>query len=338
MRIFAGDKLEQLLNSSIGLQEGESLEHPLISKMLLRAQTKVESMHFEVRKNLLKFDNVMNDQRKVIYEQRREIMEATELEELVRDMRHQVVDDLVSAYIPPGAYAEQWNTETLENEIQRIFDMDLPVKAWAKEEGIADTEMSERLIEAVDKKMAGKVANYGEKTWRQTEKAIVLQLLDQSWKEHLLGLDHLRQGINLRAFGQKDPLNEYKAEAFEMFETMLDSLRETVTQTLCMVEIGVDENRLSLILPGIMGGGREAAEPTLQETRNDPAMQGIPGQGALTENRSNVEPMRQRPVKNEFDPADPQTWTKVPRNSACPCGSGKKFKHCHGSLKNAASS
>ena len=338
MRIFAGDKLEQLLNSSIGLQEGESLEHPLISKMLLRAQTKVESMHFEVRKNLLKFDNVMNDQRKAIYEQRREIMEAGELEELVRDMRHQVVDDLVSAYIPSGAYAEQWDTETLENEIQRIFDMDLPVKAWAKEEGIADTEMSERLIDAVDKKMAAKVGNYGEKTWRQTEKAIVLQLLDQSWKEHLLALDHLRQGINLRAFGQKDPLNEYKAEAFEMFETMLDSLRETVTQTLCMVEIGVDENRLSLILPGVMGGGRDAAEPKMQETRDDPAMEGIPGQGRVTEERSNVEQMRQRPVENKFDAADPETWTKVPRNAACPCGSGKKFKHCHGSLKNVASS
>lgn len=338
MRIFAGDRLEQLLNSSIGLQEGESLEHPLISKMLLRAQTKVESMHFEVRKNLLKFDNVMNDQRKVIYEQRREIMEANELEELVRDMRHQVVDDLVAAYIPPGAYAEQWNTETLENEIQRVFDMDLPVTEWAKEEGIADTEMSERLIEAVDKKIAGKVANYGEATWRQTEKAIVLQLLDQSWKEHLLALDHLRQGINLRAFGQKDPLNEYKAEAFEMFENMLDSLRETVTQTLCMVEIGVDENRLSLILPGIMGGSRDGAEPQLQESRNDPAMEGIPGQGGVNEERSNVEPMRQRPVQNKFDPSDPQTWTKVPRNAACPCGSGKKFKHCHGSLKNAASS
>ena len=338
MRIFAGDKLEQLLNSSIGLQEGESLEHPLISKMLLRAQTKVESMHFEVRKNLLKFDNVMNDQRKAIYEQRREIMEAGELEELVRDMRHQVVDDLVAAYIPPGAYAEQWNTETLENEIQRIFDMDLPVAAWAKEEGIADTEMSERLIDAVDKKMAAKVGNYGEKTWRQTEKAIVLQLLDQSWKEHLLALDHLRQGINLRAFGQKDPLNEYKAEAFEMFESMLDSLRETVTQTLCMVEIGVDENRLSLILPGVMGGGRDAAEAQLQETRDDPAMEGIPGQGRVTEERSNVEQMRQRPVENKFDAADPETWTKVPRNAACPCGSGKKFKHCHGSLKNVASS
>jgi preprotein translocase subunit SecA len=186
--------------------------------------------------------------------------------------------------------------------------------------------------------MATKVGNYGEKTWRQTEKAIVLQLLDQSWKEHLLALDHLRQGINLRAFGQKDPLNEYKAEAFEMFETMLDSLRETVTQTLCMVEIGVDENRLSLILPGVMGGGRDAAEPEFQETRDDPAMEGIPGQGRVTEERNNVEQMRQRPVENKFDAADPETWTKVPRNAACPCGSGKKFKHCHGSLRNVVSS
>lgn len=339
MRIFAGDKLETLLNSSIGLQEGESLEHPLISRMLLRAQTKVEGMHFEVRKNLLKYDDVMNDQRKIVYEQRREIMEAEQLEELVRDMRHQVIEDNVSATIPAGAYVEQWDVETLENEIQRIFDLDLPIRAWAKEEGIADTEMTERLIDASDRKTAAKIANYGEKMWRQTEKAIVLQLLDQNWKEHLLNLDHLRQGINLRAFGQKDPLNEYKTEAFEMFEVMLDSLRESITQTLAMVEIGVDESRLSLILPGALGG--EYDEGDYEEIRHDPALEGsgmanIPSQGANPVGNNVEEMPRQQPVRNEFDPNNPNTWSKVPRNSSCPCGSGKKFKHCHGNISAAA--
>ncbi|MFP4314024.1 MAG: preprotein translocase subunit SecA [Alphaproteobacteria bacterium] len=337
MRIFAGDKLESLLNSSIGLQEGESLEHPLISKMLLRAQTKVEGMHFEIRKNLLKFDDVMNDQRKIVYEQRREIMEAEELEELVRDMREQVVEDLVTAYVPPQAYAEQWDTETLTNEIERIFDMELPIKEWAKEEGIAHEEILERITTQADKKMAAKVANYGEQIWRKTEKAIVLQLLDGNWKEHLLSLDHLRQGINLRAFGQKDPLNEYKAEAFEMFEVMLESLREQVTQTLCMVEIGVDEQSLNLILPGLMGGDQE---PEIRESRTDPALMGadMQGGGLGMGPRDNVEQMPKRPVRNEFDPNDPATWSKVPRNSACPCGSGKKFKHCHGNIQSAARS
>ena len=329
MRIFAGDRLEGLLNSSIGLQEGEALEHPLISKMLQRAQAKVESMHFEMRKNILKFDDVMNDQRKIIYEQRREIMEAEALDELVRDMRHQVVEDIVSATIPPQAYAEQWDVETLHNEVERVFNLDIPLHEWAKEEGIADQELQERLIDAADKKIAAKLANYGEDTWRRTEKAIVLQLLDQSWKEHLLSLDHLRQGINLRAFGQKDPLNEYKTEAFAMFEQMLDSLRETVTQTLSYVEIGVDQDRLGVILPNLLSEAPD--QKTMQETRQDPAMTEPEGLDAS----GNVEnfPQKQKPIKNMFDPNDPQTWAKVPRNAPCPCGSGKKFKHCHGSMQ-----
>lgn len=331
MRIFAGDRLEQLLTSRIGLQEGESLEHPLISKMLLRAQTKVESMHFDVRKNLLKYDDVMNDQRKVIYEQRREIMDAPELEELVKDMRHQAADDIVAATIPANAYADQWDTDTLHAEILRVFNMDLPIQSWAKEEGIADSEITERLIDAIDRKMAGKLANYGEEIWRKTEKAIVLQLLDQSWKEHLLSLDHLRQGINLRAFGQKDPLNEYKREAFSMFETMLDSLRENVTQTLSHVEISIDESQLASMLPSILSGG-ELNPQDMHESRHDPAFAAEPGTGG------NIQPLRSRPVKNVFDPNNPETWAKVPRNADCPCGSGKKFKHCHGDIKIASRS
>ena len=322
MRIFAGDRLENLLNSSVGLKEGESLEHPLISKMLERAQAKVESMNFEVRKNLLKYDNVMNDQRKVIYEQRKEIMEADTLEDLVTDMRHDVIDDLVDAYVPTGAYAEKWDMETLKTETHRLLALDLPLPDWAKEEGIADAEIRERLREASDKHMARKATDNKPETWRQVEKAIVLQLLDQSWKEHLLQLDHLRQGINLRAFGQRDPLNEYKTEAFALFEMLLDNLRESVTQTLSYVEIGMDESGPGLILPSFMNPEKQQ----VFETRKDPALQ----DPDTAPKKGSVEPFPQK--KRKFDKTDPSTWGKVARNSACPCGSGKKFKQCHGKL------
>lgn len=321
MRIFAGDRLEALLNNKrIGLAEGEALEHPLISKMLERAQAKVEAMHFEARKNILKFDNVMNDQRKIIYEQRREIMEAGDLGDLVKDMRAQVIEDIVSLHIPPGAYAEQWDAEGLKTEALRLFGLDLPVPDWAKEEGIADEEILSRIADLTDTKMAEKAVRYSSEVWRRVEKSIVLQLVDQSWKEHLLGLDHLRQGINLRAFGQKDPLNEYKAEAFAMFELMLDKLRELVTQTLSFVEINPDSGRLSMTT---------AQKPEdVVETRQDPAevqQQAKP---------SNVQPMPRRQV---FDKKDPDTWGKIQRNSDCPCGSGKKYKHCHGTISKSAS-
>ena len=325
MRIFAGDKLEALLgNRNIGLQEGEALEHPLISKMLERAQAKVEAMHFEVRKNLLKFDDVMNDQRKVIYEQRREIMEAETIEELVTDMRHDVIEDTVVAAIPPGTYAEQWDIDALHTECQRLLGMDLPVQDWAKEEGIADAEMLERIMDESDKKMATKVARNGHDVWRNMEKSIVLQLLDQHWKEHLLQLDHLRQGINLRAFGQKDPLNEYKTEAFAAFEHMLDAMRETITQTLSLVEINLEHRRAEI--PG--------AEQEMHETREDPALMGLgQPQQAPQKQSENVQPM---PQKRAFDKNDPTTWGKVPRNALCPCGSGKKYKHCHGQIMQKA--
>ncbi|HOO82403.1 MAG TPA: preprotein translocase subunit SecA [Alphaproteobacteria bacterium] len=324
MRIFAGDKLEGLLaNRKIGLQEGEALEHPLISKMLERAQAKVESMHFEIRKNLLKFDDVMNDQRKVIYEQRREIMEDETIEDLAIDMRHQTIEDIVNATIPAGSYAEKWDVDTLHMECQRVLGLDLPVQDWAREEGIAEGEIMERVMDESDKKMAAKVAHYGAQMWRQLEKSFVLQLLDQHWKEHLLNLDHVRQGINLRAFGQKDPLNEYKAEAFAAFEQMLGAMNETITQTLCLVEINV-EARPGDLMPG--------QEQEMRETRQDPALMGT-GQQAGGSTEGNVRPMTQ---KRAFDKDDSTTWGKVQRNASCPCGSGKKFKHCHGQLARKA--
>jgi preprotein translocase subunit SecA len=329
MRIFAGQQLESLLaNKRIGLEDGEALEHPWISKMLERAQGKVEQQNFEMRKNLLKFDNVMNDQRKEIYAERREIMETENLEEMVKDMRHDVIEDMVTKYIPHGSYADQWDTETLETETLRLLCTPLPIKEWAKEEGIADNEIIERLIDKTDKKMAEKTANIGPDIWRQIEKSIVLQMLDQHWKEHLLNLDHLRQGINLRAFGQKDPLNEYKTEAFSMFQEMLEMMRETITQTLCMVEFNMEDGRASLGLEP-----QEQPQEKTNESRMDPALKGT---GAPQEPKSMIgaqQPIAGKTIKAPaFDQNDPNTWIRTPRNAPCPCGSGKKYKQCHGKI------
>lgn len=323
MRIFAADKMEMLLKSHIGLKEGEALTHPWLSKALEKAQGRVEQQNFEIRKNLLKFDNVMNDQRKAIYEQRREIMEAgDDLDELVNEMRLGVIDDLVYRCIPAQAYAEQWDTETLQSECLRLLNLDLPIKKWAKEEGIADDEILERIENASNEKMQAKKDAAGIQIFRQMQKSFVLQILDQNWKEHLLSLDHLRQGISLRAFGQRDPLNEYKSEAFGMFETLLHKLRENVTQTLSLVEINND--------PAILEALRKEQQrkQAVKESRMDPALMGTPRSPNMMGNEpQNVRPMT---VRNEFDQNDPATWAKTPRNAPCPCGSGKKFKHCHG--------
>src|SRR5690606_2892414 len=212
MRIFGSERMDTMLKR-LGLKEGEAIVHPWINKALEKAQQKVEARNFEIRKNLLKFDNVMNDQRKVIYEQRKELMAAADLKEEVAGMRHQVISDLIARYIPEKAFAEQWDVKGLHEEVLRVFGLDLPFDAWAKEEGIANEAMEERLTEAVDRKMAEKAANTGPELMRAIEKSLVLQILDQNWKEHLLGMDHLRQAVSLRAYAQRDPLNEYKREA-----------------------------------------------------------------------------------------------------------------------------
>lgn len=324
MRIFGSDKMEMLLaHKHIGLREGEALAHPLISKALERAQGKVEGQNFEIRKNLLKFDNVMNDQRKVIYEQRREIMSSEDVSDIVTDMRHNVIEDLVAHCIPPRSYAEQWDVETLENEVSRVLNLELPIKDWAKEEGIADIEILERITEASDKKMASKVSDASPKILRQIEKALLLQTLDRHWKEHLLNLDHLRQGISLRAFGQRDPLNEYKTESFNMFAVMLDQLRESTTQILSLVEFNMDAEAGQLMM-------RRARPGEVKETRNDPAME-TAKQPSRWKTADNIHPFPQAP-KGPFDKNDPATWGKVARNAPCPCESGKKYKHCHGKL------
>lgn len=328
VRIFAGQQLESLLSSKrIGLEDGEALEHPWISKMLERAQGKVEQTNFEMRKNLLKFDNVMNDQRKEIYAERREIMLADDVGDMVKDMRHDVIEDIVNLCIPENSYAEQWDLDTLETEILRLANLDVPVRDWAAEEGIADAEMIERLIEASDRKIAEKAANIGPEIWRQIEKSITLQILDQHWKDHLLNLDHLRQGINLRAFGQKDPLNEYKTEAFEMFQEMLENMRKTTTEMLSRIEFNMEEQTASVSIGQVLN----QSEQKIHETRTDPALESSanPLSSPYDERPQNTLTPYKAP---EFDQDDPSTWVKTPRNAKCPCGSEKKYKQCHGKI------
>lgn len=337
MRIFAADKMQALLQSQIGLKEGEALTHPWLSKALERAQARVEQQNFEVRKNLLKFDNVMNDQRKVIYDQRRDIMEAEDdLDDLVDEMRHDTIIDIVESNIPKGSYAEQWDLDTMKSECQRLLNLDLPVHDWAAEEGIGEAEMEERIIEASDKKMEAKIKTAGAQIFRQLEKNFVLQILDTQWKEHLLNLDHLRQGINLRAFGQRDPLNEYKTEAFAMFESMLQAIKETVTQTLSLVEVEADPR----IVQALQKQQAEHDAVKASESRQDPSLMG----SADYQNRPAAAPAQAEPddhkrrtdisipIRNDFREDDPSTWSSIGRNALCPCGSGKKYKHCHGKV------
>ena len=323
MRIFAADKMQTLLQSQIGLKDGEALTHPWLSRALQTAQARVEQQHFEIRKNLLKFDNVMNDQRKVIYDQRREIMEAGEdLDELVTEMRHDVIIGIVENCIPKGSYAEQWDLDAMKSECQRLLALDLPVHDWAAEEGIGEAEMEDRIIEASDKKMEAKIRVAGNEIFRGLSKSFVLQILDAQWKEHLLNLDHLRSGINLRAYGQRDPLNEYKAEAFGMFESMLQALKEGVTQTLSLVEMEADPRIVQAIQ---QRKAAEAEQQAAQESRMDPSQSPAPQQ-----QRPQQQQPQGVPVRNTVDPNDPSTWSSIGRNSPCPCGSGKKYKHCHG--------
>ncbi len=319
MRIFAPARMDGMLQR-LGLKDGEAIVHPWVTKALEKAQQKVEARNFDIRKNLLKFDNVMNDQRKVIYEQRRELMAAEELKEEIATMRKETVDGLISRYIPEKAFAEQWDAAGLHEEVLRIFAIDLPVVDWAKEEGIADEAIRERVMDAVDRKMAEKAANIGPEVMRSVEKSLLLQLLDQNWKEHLLTLDHLRHGIGLRAYGQRDPLNEYKREAFEMFEGMLDHLREQITTLLAHVEIRPQE-----AVPAPLAGVAAS-----QTTSNGAARQ-VMAQGAGANGAARVK----SDLPPGVDANDPSTWTQLGRNAECPCGSGKKYKHCHGKLVKA---
>jgi preprotein translocase subunit SecA len=317
MRIFGSDKLDGMLQK-LGLKENEAIVHPWINKALEKAQQKVEARNFDIRKNILKFDNVMNDQRKVIFDQRIEWMSDDVSAEVVADMRHTVIDELVAKHVPENAYPEQWDVAGLKQELDRVLGLNLPVDEWAKEEGIADEELRSRIERRADEHMAAKVAQWGPDVLRYVEKSILLQTLDHLWREHLLMLEHLRQVIGLRGYGQRDPLNEYKAEAFNLFENMSQSLREGVTAQLMRVEIVQQQPETVPTLPPMQ---ITHGEPTIEDEE-----MALAAAGAETLARAGITP---KPAA-ERNPNDPATWGKVGRNEACPCGSGKKYKHCHG--------
>ncbi|MGH7159556.1 MAG: preprotein translocase subunit SecA [Acetobacteraceae bacterium] len=326
MRIFGSDKMGGMLQK-LGLKEGEAIIHPWINKALERAQKKVEERNFDTRKNVLKYDDVMNDQRKEVYAQRREFMKSDDVSETIETMRAEVTAGLVARRIPERAFAEQWEMKELDDDLQRIFSLSLPVEEWAAEEGIAEVEIRSRIDQAANTLMAAKAANYGPELMRLIEKSLLIQTLDQVWKEHLLGLDHLRQGIGLRAYGQKDPLNEYKGEAFLMFNAMLDELKERVTMLLARVQITPEAPPAPDFQP---------RQQVTYENHPEPAMAGaeleLVGNGATTAMAEEPRAVPQ-PVRTVvLDPADPATWRATPRNAPCPCGSGKKYKHCHGRL------
>ncbi len=328
MRIFGTDKLDGMLQK-LGLKENEAIIHPWINKALEKAQQKVEARNFDIRKNILKFDNVMNDQRKVIFDQRVEWMQDQAVGEVIADMRHTVIDDLVAKHVPENAYPEQWDAAGLREELKRVLGIDLPVDEWAKEEGIADEEIFTRVERRADEHMAAKVAQWGPDVIRYIEKSILLQTLDHLWREHLVMLDHLRQVIGLRGYGQRDPLNEYKAESFSLFEAMSQSLREAVTAQLMRVEIQAAPPAEPQPAPlPVMAAHK--LDPT---TGEDEMALALAGAETLARHGIGTGPATAAllggaaPARN---PNDPQSWGKVGRNEPCPCGSGKKFKHCHG--------
>jgi preprotein translocase subunit SecA len=318
MRIFGTDKLDTMLQR-LGLKEDEAIVHSWINKALEKAQQKVEARNFDIRKNLLKYDNVMNDQRKVIFEQRVEWMRDEAVNEVVADMRHAAIEDLVAKHVPEKAYPEQWDTKGLQEELKRVLNLDLPVIEWAKEEGIADEELLSRIERRADEHMAAKVAQWGTDVIRYVERSILLQTLDHLWREHLMMLDHLRQVIGLRGYGQRDPLNEYKAESFNLFEAMSTTLREAVSAQLMRVEIRAAPPE------------EPASLPYMEAHKIDPST----GEDELALARAGAETLARHGITPagvlaDRKPNDAASWGKIGRNQACPCGSGKKYKHCHG--------
>jgi preprotein translocase subunit SecA len=321
MRIFGSERLDKVLKT-LGLKEGEAIVHPWVNKSLERAQAKVEARNFDLRKQLLKFDDVMNDQRKVIFGQRREIMESEDVSEITTDMRHQVIDDLIDIHMPPKTYADQWDTQGLYAQVIEKLGIDVPVIEWAAEDGVDEEQIRERLIKAADEHMAKKAVEFGTENMRSIEKQVLLQTIDTKWREHLITLEHLRSVVGFRGYAQRDPLNEYKNEGFQLFEGMLDSLREGVTQMLSNLHMPSEEEQRQMMeqlmaqqaaaaaraMPAMADAGAGPAEPLA-------APQPEPGQAAAG-----------------FVEDDPTTWGNPGRNEKCPCGSGKKFKHCHGRL------
>ena len=310
MRIFGSERLEKML-TTLGLAEGEAIVHPWVNKSLERAQAKVEGRNFDIRKQLLKFDDVMNEQRKVIFGQRMDIMASDDIEDIVKDMRYEVIADMVDTYMPPRSYADQWDVEAMAQACRETLSLDLPIPAWAEEDGVDQDVVIERLEEAADKFMNDKATAFGAEQMRNIEKQVLLQTIDQKWRDHLLKLEHLRSVVAFRGYAQRDPLNEYKSEAFQLFEGLLDGLRQEVTQKLGRIQPLSPEQQAELIrqLQAQAAAQQQAALKAADEAE-------AKASGDDT----------------GFDETRPETWGNLGRNDACPCGSGKKFKHCHGRL------
>ncbi|SHE29934.1 protein translocase subunit secA [Ruegeria intermedia] len=311
MRIFGSERLDKVL-TTLGMKEGEAIVHPWVNKSLERAQAKVEGRNFDMRKNVLKFDDVMNDQRKVIFSQRREIMSSDDLSDIVSDMREQVIDDLVDQYMPPKTYADQWDAEAFYAAVIEKLGIDVPLIDWLAEDGVDNEVVRERLIKETDEMMAKKAAAFGPENMRNIEKQVLLQTIDSKWREHLLTLEHLRSVIGFRSYAQRDPLNEYKTEAFQLFENMLDGMRETVTQQLARVRPLTEEEQREMLAQ------MQAQQAQIQKAAEQAE--------AVAEAKASGD------ARPGFVEDDPSTWGNPSRNDQCPCGSGKKFKHCHGRL------
>jgi len=298
MRIFGSERLDGMLQK-LGLKEDEAIIHPWINKAIEKAQSKVEARNFEIRKQLLKYDDVMNDQRSVIFEQRKDIMRAESVADTVTDMRHDVAAGLVSEAMPEGTYPDQWDADMLKEGAFRYFGLDIPAADWCREDGMDPEAITERLIRLADTRMAEKAVSFGPDIMRMAEKSLLLQVLDQNWKDHLLALDHMKQAVGLRSYAQKDPLNEYKREAFILFESMLANLRQTTTSVMAHVELRPPEPVQ-----------QDTASASGNGTGPDNAAAGSAGQPVM----------------------EPDNTRKTPRNAPCPCGSGLKYKHCHGKI------
>jgi preprotein translocase subunit SecA len=313
MRIFGSDRMDGMLQK-LGLKDGEAIVHPWINKAVERAQKKVEARNFDIRKNLLKYDDVTNDQRKVIFEQRIEVMDSQDVSETVEDMRHEVVEVIVAKHIPERAYAEQWNAAGLHEDVIRLLNLDLPIEDWVKEDGIGEEDIRDRITEVANAAATDRRERFGVDVMNYVERSIVLQTLDHLWREHIVNLDHLRSVIGFRGYAQRDPLQEYKAEAFELFQALLANLREAVTAQLMRVEL-------------VQNPEAPEPPPVYAESHIDPVtgqdqVSGLDGENFIA-------------APEDRRPEDPSTWGKIGRNEACPCGSGKKYKHCHGAFEQA---
>ncbi|MBV8592992.1 MAG: SEC-C domain-containing protein, partial [Caulobacteraceae bacterium] len=316
LRIFAGDRLDAIMRT-FGVEEGEAITHKWLNSAIATAQKRVEQRNYEIRKNLLKYDDVVNDQRKAVFEQRREFMESQDLSAVVAEMRHDTIDDLVARHLPPKAYADQWDVEGLDERVRELLGLQLPVRDWAAEEGIANDEIRERIVAAADQRFAEREGLISPARMRDLEKNFLLQMVDMQWREHLTHLDHLRNVIGLRGYGQRDPLNEYKTEAFSLFEGLIGALRQNVTRWLMTVEIQFAEPE-------------PVQPPPMFEVHMDP----LTGENERSLAFADAAMAQGTADERAALPmsALPAGFERTGRNAPCPCGSGRKFKHCHGAL------